>query len=256
MLKQYEMMTWMEFEESRLKDELFVLCVGACEEHGPHMPMGYDLFSGYELVKRKVSQRYDVVVLPPLYYGYRSQVNVGGGDLFPGTLRISSESVIYTVRDITMEMFRHRIKHFLVMCSHLENKYFIIEGIEKAFAEYKGEIKTKVILSGWSQYIKPETLDALFDGKFPGWDPEHAALCETSFMLALWPEIVNMDLLPDESAPRYAKYSVWPSRKEFVTQNGALAPADRSSLEKGELMMKDVLEGLFADLDYEYKGIG
>lgn len=252
MLQQYELMTWFEFMEARDRDDLFILPIGAVEQHGPHLPMGFDLFSVYELAKQKIADRYNAVILPPLYYGYRSQTTIGGGDSYAGTIRMSGEAVCFTIRDIVMEMFRHGVKHFMILNGHLENKIFITEGIEKAFAEYKGEINTKVLSMEWACYVKNETLDAIFDGNFPGWDPEHAGVLETSFMLALDPSIVRMDCLPDESAERYIKYSVWPSRPEFVTKNGALCPAKRSSIANGELMMKDVLDGIFADLDYEY----
>jgi hypothetical protein len=52
-----------------------------------------------------------------------------------------------------------------------------------------------------------------------------------------------MAKLPDESAPRYPKYAVFPTPPDFVTKNGALAPAVGTSKEKGERILKDVFDG-------------
>lgn len=252
MLKQYELMTWNEFVEARDNDDIFVLTLGAIEQHGPHMPMGVDHFLPYELVKQKLSERYNIVLLPPLYYGYRSQTVIGGGDKYPGTLRMSSEAVCYPVRDICLELFRHGVKKLVLVNGHLENKGYLVEGVEKALAEYRGEVPTKILYLEWSVYVKDKTLDQMFGGQFPGWDPEHAGVLETSLMMALRPELVKQDRLPDESAKRYIKYTVWPSSDELVTKNGALASAKNASLENGMLMLKDILEGMYRDIDIEF----
>ena len=252
MLKQYELMTWNEFVEARDNGDIFVLTVGAIEQHGAHMPMGVDHFLPYELVKQKLSERYNIVLLPPIYYGYRSQTVIGGGDKYPGTLRMSSESVCYPVRDICLELFRHGVKRLIIANGHLENKGYLVEGVEKALAEFKGDVPTKILLLEWSAYVKDETLNKIFDGNFPGWDPEHAGVLETSLMMVLCPELVRLDKIPDESAKRYIKYTVWPASDDLVTVNGALASAKNSSVENGQLMLKDALEGMYRDIDIEF----
>lgn len=254
MPKYYELMNWEEFVEARDNDDIFVLSLGAIEQHGPHMPMGVDHFIPYELMRQKISERYSLVLLPPLYYGYRSQTVIGGGVHYPGTIRMSSESVCYPVRDICMELFRHGVKKLIIVNGHLENKGYLVEGVEKAIAEYQGEIPTKILYMEWSVYVKDDTLDKMFNGQFPGWDPEHAAVLETSMMMVLRPDLVREDRLPDESAKRYIKYTVWPYSEELITKNGALASAKNASVENGNLMMADVLEGMCRDIDYEFFG--
>ena len=236
-------LTWQEFAQRVKEDYIFLLVAGAIEEHGPHLPLGFDYMMGYEIAL-ELANRYPLVVMPPLMYGYRSQATIGGGDQYPGTTCIGGEALMFTVRDILEEMIRHGARRLVVFNSHLENQNFLVEGIELARRNHDLEkLQTKIMLSGWSYFIKDSTLDDLFDGNFPGWDPEHAALLETSAMLGINPVIVDMDKLPDESAPRYPKYSMFPTPPDIVTKNGALAPATGSSVEKGKLMLKDVWEG-------------
>jgi len=255
MLKQYELLTWKQFVEAKDNNELFVLPVGALEQHGQHLPLSVDTIIPYEIIKQRISPFVDIVMLPPLTYGYRSQTTVGGGPSFPGTLRMSAESIIYPVRDIVLELLRHGVQKLLITDGHLENKWFVTEGVERAIQEYHGPNKIKVMYSEWNDYVKPETLDKVFNGKFPGFEYEHAAVNETSLLLALKPDsIVSMDF-PDEYANRYIHYSVWPDNSDLVTRNGALSSAKNSSAENGELMIADIVEGMLADIEIEFGGV-
>jgi len=236
-------LTWQEFDQ-RVKDNyIFILTVGAIEQHGPHLPIGFDYLMGHE-VALELANRYPVVVMPPLQYGYRSQATVGGGDQFPGTTCVGAQALIATVRDILEELLRHGVRRIVLLNAHLENQNFLVEGIELARQRHDLEkLGCKILLTGWAPFVKDDTLDALFNGKFPGWDPEHAALLETSAMLGINPDVVDMEKLPDEAAPRYPKYSIFPTPPDIVTKNGALAPATGSSIEKGKLILADVFEG-------------
>ncbi len=240
--RRMDYLTWPEFAERVKENYIFVLVAGAIEEHGPHLPIGFDYMMGYEIAM-ELANRYPVVVMPPLTYGYRSQASIGGGDQFPGTTCIGAEALMFTVRDILEELIRHGIHNIVILNSHLENQSFLIEGIELARRNYDlNKHQCKILLTGWAPFVKDKTLDDLFDGKFPGWDPEHAALLETSAMLGINPSIVDMSQLPNESAPRYPKYSIFPTPSDIVTKNGALAPAINASVEKGKLILDDVFE--------------
>jgi creatinine amidohydrolase len=251
--RRVEHLTWQEFDR-RVKDNyIFLLVAGAIEEHGPHLPLGFDAMMGTEIAL-ELANRYRAVVMPTLMYGYRSQALIGGGDLFPGTTCVGAEALIYTVRDLLQEMFRHGVRRIVVMNSHLENQSFLVEGIELARRSCDLEASgSKILLTSWASFVKDETLDELFDGNFPGWDPEHAALLETSAMLGIRPEVVDTDALPDEQPPRYPKYSVFPTPRDIVTVNGALAPAIGASREKGLRILADVFEGFAEAFAFEFE---
>ncbi len=252
MLREYENLTWNEFVEVRDANTLFALSVGAIEQHGPHLPFNVDHVIPYELMKQRIAPLVDVVLLPPIIYGYRSQTTVGGGTSYPGTMRMSAESIIYPIRDIILELLRNGVKKLLITDGHLENKYFVIEGIERALQEYHGENKISIMYSQWVDYVKPETLETVFKGNFPGFELEHAAINETSLMLALRPDLVRVDKLPNECADRLSHYFMWPAPTDVITPCGALSTALGSSAENGELMLKDIVEGMMKDIALEF----
>ncbi len=234
-------LTWQEFAQRVADNYVFLLVAGAVEEHGPHLPLGFDYMMGHEIALR-LADMYPAVVLPPLTYGYRSQATIGGGDKFPGTTSVGAEALMFTVRDILEELLRHGARRIVLINSHLENHHFLTEGIELA-RRSRSLGKSKILLTSWGYFVKDSTLDTIFDGNFPGWDPEHAAVVETSAMMAVRPDIVDMDKLPNEAAPRYPKYSIFPTPDDVVTHNGALAPAIGASVEKGEQILADVFAG-------------
>lgn len=245
-------LTWEEFAQRVKENYIFILTIGAVEQHGPHLPIGFDYMMGHEIAL-ELANRYPVIVMPPLAYGYRSQATIGGGDQFPGTTSLGAEALIFSVRDILEELLRHGVRRIVVNNSHLENQHFLTEGIELCRRSHDLEqLGVKILLTGWGYFVHDETLDSLFDGNFPGWDPEHAAVIETSTMLAMRPNVVNMDKLPDESAPRYPKYAAFPTPPDVVTKNGALAPATGTSTEKGLRILKDVFEGYAEAFDIEF----
>ena len=69
-------LTWQEFAQKVKQNYIFLLTVGAVEQHGPHLPIGFDYLMGH-IVALELANRFPVVVMPPLSYGYRSQATVG-----------------------------------------------------------------------------------------------------------------------------------------------------------------------------------
>ena len=234
-------LTWIEFAQRVEDNYIFLIPTGSIEEHGPHMPLGMDNMSAYE-ISMGLTSKYPAVVMPPLTYGYRSQATIGGGDFFPGTTSVGAEAYIFTVRDILLDLLRHGVQRIAFVNGHLENMFFLTEGIELARRIHPLK-DAKVLLTSWDLFVKDSTLDKVHDGNFPGWNLEHAAVNETSLMLSLRPEIVDLEKLPDEPAPRILDYSVFPPSPDSVTKNGALCPATGASVEKGDLLLADIWAG-------------
>ncbi|MBR2670633.1 MAG: creatininase [Oscillospiraceae bacterium] len=255
MVYEYQYMTWKEIVDARDAGALFVLTTGAVEQHGAHLPMTVDHIIPYELMKQRLSKYVDIVLMPPIIYGYRSQTTVGGGPRFPFTMRMSSEAIAFTIRDIVLELVRHGVDKLLISDGHLENKYFVIDGIERALQENHSGRDIKVMYTEWNDYVKPETLDKVFHGHFPGFEYEHAAINETSLMLALRPDLVKDVEYPDEFAERYISYMVWPASEDLATKNGALSSAREACVETGELFIKDIMEGMLRDIKIEFPDV-
>ena len=92
------------------------------------------------------------------------------------------------------------------------------------------------------------TLDAVFDGPFPGVDLEHAALLETSMMLSLHPDLVDLDALPVDQLGEFPPYDVYPQTGDGVPSSGVLAPVSGASAEKGQRLINDTVAAMVLGL--------
>ena len=81
---------------------------------------------------------------------------------------------------------------------------------------------------------------------FPGWPAEHAAIMETSLVMALRPELVRTDLIADDRSAARPFYEVIPTPPEHVAASGVLAEASKASPEKGARLVDLIVERLAA----------
>jgi creatinine amidohydrolase len=231
-------MSWVEYDR-RIKDKAIVfLPVGALEQHGPHLPMGTDAVFATRMAEA-VAERLDGVVLPPVNYGYKSQARSGGGQTFIGTTSLDGAHLIGITRDIVRELARHGVQKLVVVDGHFENQWFLTEAIELAQRELgQNGQRMRVLRTEYWEFCPPEVLDAVFDGAFPGFDLEHAALIETSMMLHWHPEWVDIERVPIKSSGRFPAYDSYPQDGRGVPASGVLSPAEGASADKGRIIIE------------------
>ena len=99
------------------------------------------------------------------------------------------------------------------------------------------------------EYASEATLDKAFPDGFPGWPLEHAGVMETSMMLHLHPEVVNMDKVPMHPPADFPLHDMYPYDPATVPASGALSSAAVATAEKGKMFMDEYVEGAAAALD-------
>ena len=232
-----EHMIWEEYRDE-VSRRIIILPLGALEQHGPHLPLNVDVVIPTNLAKM-VSEKLDVMVLPPIAYGYKSHPTSGGGPLFPGTTSLDGTTLINLTLDILRETYRHGGRKFLLLNGHYENVAFVTEAVELLMREVDDALV--VILSWWDQ-VSDEMVDELFaEAGFPGWDTEHASITETSLMQYFAPELVREDKIIDDQSERKPTYSIFPPPDDIVPKSGVLYKATYASREKGEKLAKQVV---------------
>ncbi|OHC27852.1 MAG: creatininase [Pseudomonadales bacterium RIFCSPLOWO2_02_FULL_63_210] len=248
-------LTWKEYEASIAGGErVLFLPVGALEQHGHHMCMDVDVLLP-TAVSRRVAERIDALVLPALPYGYKSQQKSGGGNHFPGTTSLDGATLTHSVQDIIRELARHGVRRLVMMNGHYENSMFIVEGIDLGLRElrYAGINDFRVVvLSYWDFVNDPAVIAQLYPDGFLGWDIEHGGVFETSLMLALYPERVDMDRVVDHPPARFPPYDVFPIIAERTPACGTLSSARGASREKGELILSVCVEGIATAVCQEF----
>jgi creatinine amidohydrolase len=237
-------MTWPEIATAAGAGAVALWSVGSTEQHGPHLPVSTDHLLPYEL-SRRIAEHVHVVIPPPQPFGNRSHPLSGGGQSFPGTTSLRAETLIHVVRDVVSELARTFDRIALVNW-HGENCNLLYAGVEEADT---GAAQVMIIDRVWAAFGDGE-LDFLFEdaGGFPGWAAEHAAIVETSLVMALRGDLVREDRIVDDAAPRRTFWEMLPEPAEHIAPSGVLAQATKASRAKGERLAAMLVERIAAAL--------
>jgi creatinine amidohydrolase len=233
-------LSWVDYQARVQRDQPAVfLPVGALEQHGPHLPLGTDGLLA-SAVAADAARRVGGLVAPTLSYGYKSQPKCGGGQHFCGTTSVDAATLIGQVRDAVREFARHGVTRLVVLNGHYENQWFLIEGIDLGLRDVGPSTTLEVMRLEYWDFMTPTTLGAVFPEGFPGFALEHAAVLETSMMLHYHPNLVRLDLIPDDGPADFPPYEMYPPRADWVPPSGVLSSARAADPSKGAMLAEEV----------------
>lgn len=246
-------LSWLDYEARLKRDQPPIfLPVGALEQHGPHLPLGTDgLLSA--AVAADTAARVGGLVAPTLSYGYKSQPKCGGGQHFCGTTSVDAATLIGSVRDAVREFARHGATRLVIVNGHYENQWFLTEGIDLGLRDLGPAARLEVMRLEYWDFLTESTLASVFPNGFPGFALEHAAVIETSLMLHYHPNLVRIDLIPDDAPADFPPYDVYPTRQHWVPLSGVLSSAKGSTSEKGAVMAQELAQRMAAAVSHEFK---
>lgn len=230
-----------------------IIPVGALEQHGPHLPMGTDALLS-ELVAVGTAERMGGKVAQPFTYGYKSQQKSGGGNHLVGTTSLRGNTLVQQVRDVVAAFLAQGVAHVVLLNGHYENYQFLYEGVDLALGDLGLTSATGgqcVLLLSYWDYVGQASLEAVYGGRFPGWDVEHGGVLETSLLLHLRPDLVRLDRAmdhPPAQLPRFDRLPVVPDRTPI---SGCLSAPAGSSAEHGRLLFEQVVNDLANELARE-----
>ncbi|MBA2569909.1 MAG: creatininase family protein [Chloroflexi bacterium] len=181
-------LSWDEIEAQLAMDDVALLPIGATEQHGNHLPLGVDTFV-VETVARRASAAAaaenvaPLVLAPTLAYG-RSDHHFG----FPGVLSLRSETLAAVLRDLVRSLPESGLSRLFVLNGHGGNDATLRVALADAAETYPVSVGGASYWTiAWGA-LREEGADRL--GPLPG----HAGGFETSLMLALADELVQLDL--------------------------------------------------------------
>src|ERR687898_2648259 len=233
-----EEMNAVQVRENINKKTIAVLILGACENHGNHMPFGSDFIFPEELAKRTVvkARKKSIVILPPIPYGASLHHNE-----FQMTMSLEPHTLEMVIEDLFSSIIKNGISRILVINGHDGN----ISPIENAARKTKDRHKEVVIacLEAWWVSIGEIT-----KGLFEVWHGlGHGGEAETSTMLAVRPDLVNMNFAPDEVIPKLPSEKIriyW--KFDELTDTGATGAPKKATSQKGEQALNVLEKILFS----------
>ena len=171
----YEEMCPDELAAAREEAPLVYVPIGSIEYHGFHLPVVFDTMHAYALCLAAAEQT-GGAVLPPTFWGTR------GHEGYPGSLLLSEETIAALMRDVFARLTEHDYRLIVVLTGHYPNlQGVLIKRVADAHMAAHPEVRIMV--------LDPFNL--------PPTDPrsEHAGIIETSAMLHLRPDLVDMEQL-------------------------------------------------------------
>jgi len=246
--------SWPEVEAKIAAGAPLFLPLGSTEQHGRHMALNVDVVLPTGVAER-AARRVGGLVLPTIAYGNRSQPKTGGGPGFPGTLNLSAQTFSLVVRDVVCELFRQKARRIVVVNGHYENIAPSVEGIELALDKIGRDQTDGLVvlrLDHWDM-VQPETLDRIFPDGFPGIELEHASVLETSMMMALRPDLVDLSRASHDGPADFLPYDRFGKPCDEVPPSGVLSLTEGSSAEKGEWLLADCEAGIVAAIEREFR---
>jgi creatinine amidohydrolase len=238
-------LSWVEYQRRLSENAIVIVPVGSLEQHGHHLPLGVDMLLANAIAER-VAHRIDALVAPGIPYGYKSQPRTGGGDHFPGTTGLDGATLTGVVRDVIRQLARHGAKKIAIVDGHFENEMFLTEAVDLAIRELPrdGVRDTRVVKLRYFEEVPEETIRLLWPDDYPGMGLEHAALMETSMMLHIAPELVDLAIAPDERAAEFPGYDSYPPDGSLVPPSGALSSPRRATARFGEHLVETFVDAV------------
>ena len=223
---------------SLIKDSNFesaILPLGSIEQHGDHLPFSTDTLI-VEYISNIISTKFEAFLLPSLFYG----VSYEHEPLF--NVSIDYSTLVDFISCICQSLSAHGIKRMYIINGHHGNIGLLQYVGQNLLSKYAINSDFFYFINYW------QMLETGFD---------HAGEVETSIMMAIYPDLVNMDLAKagwntngQESGSLYklgTNMSINnPAGFMKFTKNGIWGNPFNANATEGRKMISQVIEKILA----------
>lgn len=226
-----------------------LLSIGHTEQHGFHLPLSTDTIIARGLASGLAARLPELAVLPTWPYGVSTHRRQ-----FPGTLTVEPRVWEDFWVEIVGRLSEHGFRKAYLLNGHGGNHSFLVNVVKFAGERYR-EMFVATSFLHTSSGQAASTLVEERTSKLMG----HACELETSYVLALRPELVRMELAVDEIdfviTPRYGVD--WVSDGVLVANpcwtddsiTGSYGAPTVATREKGERWMQQAVQELHEHLN-------
>lgn len=228
-------LTWQQAEKILTPETVVVIPLGAeAKEHGPHLLLKNDLILA-EYLQQRVLQEANVVIAPMInYHFYPSFLEYPGST----SLRLS------TARDLVVDICRS-------LAHYGPKKFYILNtGIStvRALTPARDTLAAEGILMQFTDLKSISDLEKKISKQEGG---THADEIETSMILYMKPEAVNMKLAVKDYTPSTGRgLTRDPANKNSTySPSGTWGDATLATVEKGKLVTEALVLQILKDIE-------
>lgn len=223
-IREIRNMTRDEVEEAINDYPVAILPLGATEQHGHHLPLGVDIMLA-EGISRLVVEETGALLLPAVPFGYSWVWR----DI-PGTVSIQQHIVELVIKDVAHSVSRYGIELLALINGHDANN----ASMKYAARELQDELDMLI-----NYFFYPGLTDLMAEYcDSPTWHGMiHACELETSLMLALYPEQVQMERAVADYPEKPSLYGKSTVSLGDLSKSGVYGDATRATADKGRQML-------------------
>ena len=227
----YDELTAPDFIKAvELSEGVCLLPMGVLEKHGPHLPLGTDIFECRKVATTAASQEYCIVF--PTYY--TSQINEARHQ--PGTIAYSPDLLWKMLQETCDELSRNGLKKIIIVNGHGGNNDFL-----RYFCMSQLHAQKDYVLIFFQPGEKEEVtkkVKALRQTTTGG----HADEEETSMMHYIRPDLVKAEQAGSQSGKNQTRLAELPNQYTGIWwyaqyPNHYAGDATKSSVELGKLLV-------------------
>ncbi|TAL75712.1 MAG: creatininase family protein [Bacteroidetes bacterium] len=175
-----------------------LLPLGIIEKHGPHLPLGTDLYESREIAFTAASKEY-AIVFPPYFTGQIFEAKHQ-----PGAIAYSTDLMWKMLEETCKELSRNGLKKIILVNGHGGNTNFLKYFCQAQLAKQQDYVI--VLFQPESNPGSEAEIKSLKKARLDG----HAGEEETSMMTYINPALVDMDALKNESGSDQDRLSKLP----------------------------------------------
>ena len=168
-------MTWTDVRDYLKNNDMVIIPMGSTEQHGPHLPLGTDIYLALDTSKL-ISAKTGVVVAPVVLAGY-SFYHSG----FPGTLSLKPETLEEVFYETAQMLIKYGFRRIMFFNYHGGNN--VVQ--EKVVYRINQTTEATAVAIGYGGPIQKDESQEFFD-----W---HAGVEETSMILYFEPQLARME---------------------------------------------------------------
>ena len=179
-----------------LSDGVCIIPIGIIEKHGPHLPLGTDLFESREAATAAAKKEY-AVVFPPYFVGQIFEAKHQ-----PGTVAYSNELMWKMLEETCSELSRNGLKKIVLVNGHGGSTNFLEYFCQSQLASQKDYVV--VLFQDGANPDYSKEIESLKKAKLDG----HAGEEETSMISYIRPDLVDVQAITSQSGANQNRLNI------------------------------------------------